>query len=81
MVETIITPLAAAIGIPAWLLIAGMIWAIFWKGFALWTSARKNSKVWFIFLLIMNTLGILEILYIFIFSKMGKREAKPKRRR
>jgi len=40
-----------------------------WKGWALWVAARQNSKPWFVVLLIINTLGILEILYIFIFSK------------
>jgi hypothetical protein len=48
------------------------IWTIPWKAVALWKSARNNSKIWFIFLLIFNTVGILEILYIFIFSKRAK---------
>jgi len=49
-----------------------MIWSIIWKGWALWTSARQGSKVWFVILLIFNTIGILEILYIFWFSKIKK---------
>ena len=60
------------------------IWALIWKGFALWKSARKNSRVWFIVLLIVNTVGILEILYIFIFSEIGKTKKSktpPKKRR
>jgi len=48
------------------------IWSLVWKGFALWKSAKKNSMIWFIVLLVVNTLGILEILYIYVFSKMGK---------
>jgi len=48
------------------------IWSLFWKGWALWIAARSGSKKWFVVLLILNTLGILEILYIFIFSKKGK---------
>ena len=51
------------------------IWSLTWKGFALWKSARKNHLVWFIVLLIVNTIGILEILYLFIFSELGR---KPK---
>jgi len=52
-------------------------WSLVWKGIALWISARKKSKAWFIVLLIVNALGILEILYIFWFSKLGKKkEAK-----
>jgi hypothetical protein len=46
-----------------------IIWSISWKGLALWKSARQESKVWFIVFLIVNTLGILEILYLYIFSK------------
>ena len=52
------------------------IWSLVWKGLALWKSARKNSLIWFIALLIINTVGILEILYIFIFSKMGGKSKK-----
>jgi len=47
-------------------------WSFFWKGWALWKSARNGSKVWFIVLLLVNTIGILEILYIFVFGKEKK---------
>lgn len=50
-----------------------MFWSIAWKGFALWISAREGKKWWFIILLILNTFGILEIIYIFGFSKTGKK--------
>ena len=46
-----------------------IIWSLVWKGWALWRAARNGSKVWFVVLLLVNTLGILEILYVFIFSK------------
>jgi hypothetical protein len=42
-----------------------VIWGIFWKGWALWKAAGKRQLVWFIILMIFNTLGILEIAYIF----------------
>ena len=45
------------------------VWSLIWKGIALWKAARNSAKVWFIILLIFNTVGILEILYIFVFSK------------
>ena len=44
-------------------------WTLPWTGWALWRAARRTQKKWFIALLILNTLAILEILYIFIFSK------------
>ncbi|HZZ99279.1 MAG TPA: DUF5652 family protein [Candidatus Paceibacterota bacterium] len=52
-----------------------VIWSLVWKGLALWKSARHGHKWWFIVLLIVNTLGILEILYIYIFSKKMRRNA------
>lgn len=50
-------------------LIAIIIWSLIWKGFALWRAARNESKPWFIAILVVNTLGILEILYLFVFGK------------
>ncbi len=56
------------------------IWSLVWKGFALWKASKKNHLVWFIILLIINTLGILEILYIYVFSKMSlKRKIKEEK--
>ncbi|HQK63686.1 MAG TPA: DUF5652 family protein [Candidatus Staskawiczbacteria bacterium] len=49
--------------------LAVVIWSIIWKGFALWKAAQDESKAWFIVMLVANTVGILEILYIFVFSK------------
>ncbi|PIS14133.1 hypothetical protein COT65_00545 [Candidatus Shapirobacteria bacterium CG09_land_8_20_14_0_10_47_13] len=42
-----------------------LAWSIFWKGMALWKSARHGHLVWFITLLVVNTLGLLEIAYVF----------------
>jgi hypothetical protein len=49
-----------------WLII---LWTLPWKGVTLWKSARNNQKWWFVALLAINTLALLEILYIFVFSK------------
>ena len=46
-----------------------VIWSLIWKGLALWKSARAGQMAWFVVLLVINTLGILEMLYIFIFSR------------
>jgi len=54
------------------ILIAIVVWSIPWKGFALWKSARRGEGVWFIILLLLNTAGILEILYLFFFSNKRK---------
>ncbi len=55
-------------GFPLWVLLA-VLWSIPWKGVALWKSARLSHKKWFIVLLIANTLGILEIFYIFFIAR------------
>jgi len=57
------------------------LWSLTWKGFALWKAAKKNSIPWFIILLAVNTMGILEILYIFVFSKMGEKKSSNKKPR
>lgn len=43
-----------------------MVWSLFWKGLALWRSAAKGERVWFVFLFIVNTLGILDIIYLLL---------------
>lgn len=56
-----------------WIIILTGLWTLPWKGVALWKSARNGEKVWFIALLIVNSLAVLEILYIFFFSKKAKK--------
>lgn len=50
-------------------LIVLTLWELGWKGFALWKSARNNQRNWFIGLLVINTVGILPILYLKFFQK------------
>lgn len=52
-------------------------WSLVWKGLALWKAAQKQEKTWFIALLIINTVGILEILYLYVFSKEKKSIEEP----
>ena len=59
-------------GVLGFLLIPLILWSIFWKGWALWKAAKSDSKIWFVVLLVLNTVGILDILYIFMFSKSSK---------
>lgn len=46
-----------------------IIWSLVWKGLALWRCGRNNQLTWFVVLLIVNTAGILEIIYILWFQK------------
>lgn len=42
------------------------IWELTWKGFALWQAGRNNHRNWFIALMIINSVGILPMLYLLI---------------
>lgn len=56
-----------------WILLALpllLIWSFFWKGLALWHSARRGQGWWFVILLFVNTLGLLEIIYLFAIAKV-----------
>lgn len=68
----------SAVTTPEWLnalmpviIILG-IWSAVWKAIALYKAGGRRDGVWFIVLFIVNTLGILEIFYIFVFSKAPK---------
>jgi len=52
----------------ALLLAAAIVWSLIWKGIALWKSAQNNQPAWFVVLLVINTVGILEITYIWFFQ-------------
>jgi hypothetical protein len=65
-----------ACGTPGWLhsvfpfLMLLILWSIFWKGLALWHSARRGQPWWFVILLVVNTIGILELVYLFGVAKI-----------
>lgn len=48
-------------------------WSLVWKGIALWKAARAGQMYWFVALLVINTVGVLEIIYIYFFA--GKKPA------
>jgi len=48
-------------------------WSLAWKGLALWRSARNNHMWWFVVLLLVNTLGLLELFYLFVWPKINKK--------
>ncbi len=67
-------------GINLNILFAIVAWSLPWKGFALWKSARRGDNIWFIVLLLINTAGILEIAYLFLFSNKRKVIIDPNER-
>ena len=52
------------------------LWTIPWKIYAVWIAAKHNHKKWFVALLILNTVAILEIFYIFKIAKKSGAEVK-----
>lgn len=60
-----------------WILILAIsVWTVPWKGVALWKAAKRGDRVWFIILLVVNTLAVLEILYIFLIAR-GTKASTP----
>ncbi len=55
------------------LVLALALWTIAIKGYALWHAAKADHKVWFVAILLVNTLGILELVYL-----IGFRDKTPK---
>lgn len=46
-----------------------LVWSIAWKGVALWSASKNDQRNWFIAILVINTIGILEIVYLLGFAK------------
>ena len=64
---------------PGWLIGASLLGGLFifvvllsiaLKGWALWIASKQNEKWWFVALLFINTLGILELVYLIFFAKV-----------
>jgi len=53
-----------------------IVWDTVWRGIALWKSAGKKHLTWFVFLLIVSSIGILPIIYLLIHGKKGKKGKK-----
>ena len=71
--------------IAAWLIpIATVlaVWELAWKGVGLWHTARNRHLGWFIAIMVLNTAGILPIIYFVFFrqKKAGDTTDKPGKR-
>ena len=47
------------------------------RGFAMWKASKNNSRGWFWILLVVNSLCILPLIYLFV-SRKSKKEKKKK---
>ena len=72
------TPEIMSIFVPIILVV--VMWTIVLKGYSLWYAARGSQKWWFIAMLVINTLGILEIIYLIWYrpkSSVKEKESVP----
>jgi len=49
------------------------------KGLALWHASKRDEKWWFIAMLVLNTAGILELVYLIFFAKIKLAQIFPKK--
>ena len=55
------------------LILVLMIWEAIWKGIGMWRSARNGHLVWFVCILVLNTIGILPIIYLLLHPKKKRK--------
>ena len=56
-----------------------VVWTLAWKSASLWRAAKNDSKPWFGVLLLSNTLGILDAIYLFGVNGARRRAARTER--
>jgi len=61
----------------SWAIWPLLLWGLVWKAIALWKAARRDQLVWYIVLLVVNTVGILEIIYIFAVAPRQPEMGQP----
>ncbi len=54
-----------------------VLWIVAIKGYALWHAARNNQMWWFVALLVINTAGILEVIYLIWFRPTASTPSTP----
>ena len=55
------------------------LWDFFWKAWGLWVSAQRKEKIWFALILIINSAGILPIIYLWL--RLWRKKVSDKKRR
>lgn len=48
------------------------VWELIWKGLALWRASQNKQRNWFIAILMINTVGILPIIFLKFFQRKIK---------
>ena len=52
------------------------LWTLLWKCYSVWIAAKNGDKKWFAALVIFNTVGILDMIYVFKIAKKTWPEVK-----
>ena len=77
----IFSVIAARIGISPHLVLPSLvfigIYTVILKGFGLWYAARNRQKYWFIAMLVINGLGIPELIYLTWFRRDTRPSVTP----
>jgi methionyl-tRNA synthetase len=64
--------MTTANSLPGWLIaliVVLGIWEAVWKGIGLWRAGSDRNLLWFVLMFVLNTAGVLEIVYIFAISR------------
>jgi hypothetical protein len=77
----IISAIAMRIGVPLYLLLPVLITIVvatlILKGFGMWYAARNRQKYWFVAMLVINGLGIPELIYLTWFRRDKRPSVTP----
>lgn len=49
-----------------------VVWDLVWKASGMWYALKNNQRNWFIAIFVLNTVGILPIVYLKFFQKKAK---------
>jgi len=49
-----------------------LVWSLGWKGWALWRASKNSQRYWYLAMLVINTVGLVEIIYLVFFQKQGR---------
>ena len=64
-----------------WWVYPVLVWTVAWKAVAAWKAARKGHLVWFVVFFIVNTIGILPIIYLAWFQDVDYNKGKKRVRK
>lgn len=70
----------AAMGLTWWIVLI-IVWDLVWRVAGVWKSTKLNHPIWSVVFVLFQTVGIVPILYIFLFSKINLDEKTSKKKR